>query len=70
MKANTLGILINEKRESLGISKREFAKALGVNERTVTYWESLCLASARRPKLSMLIKISCLLNLQIDMFIE
>lgn len=69
MNANTLGKIIYDGREKQGISKREFAKLLGVSERTISYWESIDIENSRRPKLSHLIQLSIILKIPIDMFI-
>ena len=34
------GIQINKVRVALGLSQREFAKQLGISERTVSRWET------------------------------
>ena len=69
MNANTLGKIIYDGREKQGISKREFAKLLGVSERTISYWESIDIENSRRSKLSHLIQLSIILKIPIDMFI-
>jgi len=65
MKTNTnLGELIFNKREEMGLSREELAGLLGLDKRTIYYWEDF--SDERKPKLVALFKLAKIFNIPID----
>mgnify|MGYP004589792045 CR=1 FL=1 len=62
MKENKLNDYIKEKREQLGISQRELARRIKIDNSTISYIET---GRIKKPSISILVKISEELNLNI-----
>ena len=72
MNANTnLGMLIYTKREEKGITRKQLAKLLNINLRTIYYYEDLNCDSKRKPNLIKLFQLAMILDIPLsDMLFE
>ena len=64
MKANTLGNFLYQRREEIGMTKKELASIIGVSLRTISNWENDY--SDRNPNIVNIISLSMVLKFSVD----